>query len=96
MMVCSPQGKLFDSRSKAATRTEQQYPNSESAGRSYEKLMGSVVTISKRCSAKEGTWKRQSPSSFLMPECRDQGVNLGESCTEIRTVHSQQKKLFSP
>lgn len=91
MMVCSPQGKLFGSRPRATTRAEQQNPNSASAGRSNEKLMYNVVMISKRCSVKEGTWKMQSPSSLLMPECRDQGVNLGQNCTEIRTAHGQQK-----
>lgn len=48
MMLCSPQGRLFDSREEI--RTEQQYLNSIFAGRSNEKLMGKGVMILKRCS----------------------------------------------
>lgn len=50
MTDCSPQGRLFDSRSRAAIRTEQQYLNCIFAGRSNEKLTGRDVTIPKRCS----------------------------------------------
>lgn len=71
MTVCSLQGKLFDSRSKAATRTEQQYPKSVSAGRPNEKLKSSALMISKRFSVKEGACKMQNPSALLMPQCRD-------------------------
>lgn len=88
MMVSLSQGKLFDSRSRAATRTEQHYPNSVSARRSNENLMDSVAKLSRRCSVKEGTWKMQSPFSLPMPECRDQGENLEQNRTEIRAMHN--------
>lgn len=32
-----------------------------------------------------------TPSSLLVPQCRDQAVSLGQNGTELRTVHGQQK-----